>query len=95
MVAFAGESPEEFKARQERRLAELAERFGAAQKRFERLKGYGQCIYQTYHERVPEHEVPGTGAERACGTENKELRRKTTSKSKYTGVIKIHGTCDL
>lgn len=28
MVAFAGESPEEFKARQEGRLAELAERFG-------------------------------------------------------------------
>ena len=44
MVAFAGESPEEFKARQEGRLAELAERFGAAQKRFERLKGMGNVF---------------------------------------------------
>lgn len=44
MVAFAGESPEEFKARQEGRLAELAERFGAAQKRLERLKGMGNVF---------------------------------------------------
>ena len=44
MVAFAGESPEEFKARQESRLAELAERFGTAQKRFERLKGMGNMF---------------------------------------------------
>lgn len=44
MVAFAGESPEEFKARQEGRLAELAERLGAAQKRFERLKGMGNVF---------------------------------------------------
>lgn len=44
MVAFAGESPEDFKARQESRLAELTERFGAAQKRFERLKGMGNVF---------------------------------------------------
>lgn len=44
MVAFAGESPEEFKARQEGRLAELAERFSVAQKRFERLKGMGNVF---------------------------------------------------
>ena len=44
MVAFAGESPEDFKTRQEGRLAELAERFGAAQKRFERLKGMGNVF---------------------------------------------------
>lgn len=44
MVAFAGESPEDFKARQESRLDELAERFGAAQKRFERLKGMGNVF---------------------------------------------------
>ena len=44
MVAFAGESPEEFKARQEKRMAELAERFGIAQKRLERLKGMGNVF---------------------------------------------------
>ena len=44
MVAFAGESPEEFKARQEKRVAELAERFGIAQKRLERLKAMGNVF---------------------------------------------------
>ncbi|MBC5660036.1 hypothetical protein H8S44_09655 [Anaerosacchariphilus sp. NSJ-68] len=44
MVAFAGESPEEFKARQEKRVAELAERFGIAQKRLERLKAMGNIF---------------------------------------------------
>ena len=44
MVAFAGESPEEFKARQEKRVAELAERIGIAQKRLERLKAMGNVF---------------------------------------------------
>ncbi len=44
MAAFAGESPEDFKARQESRLAEMTERLSAAQKRFERLKGMGNAF---------------------------------------------------
>lgn len=38
MVAFKDEAPEEFKVRQERRLSEMAERFAAAQRRFEQLR---------------------------------------------------------
>ena len=44
MVAFAGETPDELRSRQENRRAELAERISAAQKRFERLKGMGNVF---------------------------------------------------
>lgn len=48
MVAFKGEAPEEFKARQEKRLSEMAERFGAAQKRFEQLR----CLENVFTRRM-------------------------------------------
>lgn len=44
MVAFAGETPDELRSRQENRRAELAERISAAQKHFEQLKGLGNVF---------------------------------------------------